>query len=196
MSNKEFQIAKQRALTSLEQAKENQEVDSAILPLLTVINSLEEYYTSSSCAGRIVLLEIPEIGDKQQATFLGKWHRPITINEVRLCFKKYHNHYLWMLAQPPIFHIGAASIDAADSMIKYAVASGFKNSGLRSLQKKIILEVCSTERLDAPLGKNGSILCTEQLLRLCIEHANTVLQKSQQKLYRFKRLLKGRILDK
>ena len=51
---------------------------------MNIINKSDDYYTSSSCSGRIVLIELPEIGDKKEAKFLGKWHREILRNELEI----------------------------------------------------------------------------------------------------------------
>jgi len=74
MTKKEFMDAKENALKSLNEACDQEKVDEGALPLLSIINKIDGLYTSSSCAGRIVLLEIPHIGDKKGARFLGVWH--------------------------------------------------------------------------------------------------------------------------
>jgi len=155
-----------------------------------MINDSREYYTSSSCAGRIVLLEIPQIGDKKNARFIGKWHRTIEPDEILSVAKKAKTGQLWLLAQPPIFHIAANNNETADKMVKIANASGFKNSGVKSTRRKIIVEVCSTERLDAPIGRDGLLFCSDEHLQLLVDIANEVIEKSTVKLHRFEQKLK------
>lgn len=187
MGNKnEFLDAKERALESLENACKDDQVDKGILPILELINKFEGYYTSSSCAGRINLLEIPSIGDKKNAKFLGKWHRIIEPEELSEVVNEAKKGQLWLLAQSPIIHIVADTYERADKMVKTAISSGFKNSGVKSIGKKIVAEVCSTERLDAPIGMNGSLFCNEEYLQLLVSIANEVLDKSNKKLLRFK----------
>ena len=60
-----FFEAKKSALNKLDQAMIEKKVDSSIIPLLDIINKSDDYYTSSSCAGRIVLIEMPVLGDKK-----------------------------------------------------------------------------------------------------------------------------------
>jgi len=71
---------KKNALQKLKIARSENKVDIDILPVIDILNSSNEYYTTSSCFGRIVLLELPVIGDKKNAKFIGKWHR--TINSI------------------------------------------------------------------------------------------------------------------
>lgn len=187
---KEFLDAKQQAMQSLEKACDEKKVDQGVSPLLNIINKSEEYYTSSSCSGRIVLLEIPGIGDKKNARFLGRWHETIEIDEIYAAVKKTKTGQLWLLAQSPIIHIVAKTSNAADKLLKTAIASGFKNSGLKSLGKKIVVEVCSTERLDAPVGKNGGIFCNKDHLMLLVNISNEIMKKSTLKLKKFEEKLR------
>jgi len=185
MKERDFQINKKNASNKLEKAKKEKLVDEGIIPILDIINQTEDYYTSSSCFGRIVLLQLPEIGDKKNAKFLGKWHRKINADEILSAVKKAETGQLWLLAQSSIIHIGAKTNAAADKMVKTAVACGFKHSGLKSIEKKYVIEVCSTERLDAPVGKDGNLFCDAGYLNLLVNISNDVMEKSNVKLERF-----------
>lgn len=185
-----FLNGKKKALKSLQEEKTLKKVDKGILTLLDIINNNENYYTSSSCFGRIVLLELPQIGDKKQAKWLGKWHRPIEPSEILKVVKKAKTGQLWLLAQPPIIHITAKTNNAADNILKTAISSGFKNSGIKSIGKKIVVEICSTERLDSPVGVNGQLLCNKEYLQLLVSIANEVIDRSTEKLHRFNEKLK------
>ncbi len=189
MKNKEFLDAKENALKSLLDASDQGEVDEGVLPLLGLINKMDGFYTSSSCAGRIVLLQIPQIGDKREAIFLGIWHRTITPVELQTAATKATTGYLWLLAQAPILHIGAESLPIADRMVKTAVSCGFKNSAIKSIGKKILIELCSTERLDAPIGRDGCLFCDEKYLSMLVEISNEVINRSQNKMSRLTKKL-------
>ena len=178
----EFSQGKQQALQKLQDAQRNNKVDLKILPLLELINASEDYYSTSSCAGRIVLLELPELGDKQGATFLGKWHRTIEFQDILTAVKLATKGYLWLLAQSPIFHVSSCNLPRADALLKCAIAAGFKHSGLKSIENNIIVELCSTERLDTPLGVDGRLLCDKDHLQLLVSIANQVIERSTTKL--------------
>jgi len=190
---KEFLNSKEKALENLRVAKIDDKVDKKILSILDLINKSAEFYTSSSCAGRIVLLEIPKIGDKRNAKFVGIWHRTIKPMEVLSALKQAKSGLLWILAQPPIIHISAKNKGAADKMVKTANASGFKNSAFKSVGKNIVVEINSTERLDAPVGNDGVLFCNKDYLNLLVKIANEVIVKSDIKLNRFKRELNKKI---
>ncbi len=186
---KEFLDAKEKALNSLEKAKSENKVDGGIKAILDIINGSDDYYTSSSCAGRIVLIELPQLGDKKGAEFLGKWHRKIEPDEIGGAAKKAKTGMLWLLAQSPILHIGANTHDASDNLLKTAISCGFKNSGAKSTGRKIIVEICSTERLDSPIGKDGKLFCNEEYLNLLVNIANEIMDRSSLKLHRFEEKL-------
>ena len=185
MNEKEYLDAKESALKSLQDAYFNQKVDEGISETLDSINKIKGLYTSSSCAGRIVLLEIPQIGDKRGATFLGVWHRTIESKELTTAATKATVGLLWLLAQAPILHVGAQNLELADKMVKTALSCGFKNSAVKSTGKRIIIEICSTERLDAPIGRDGRLFCRDEYLSLLVEISNEVIIRSGEKLDRF-----------
>ncbi len=190
MKEKEFLKCKENALRSLKKDDSEDKVDRDILPILNLINKSDKYYTSSSCAGRIVLLEIPTIGDKKNARFVGIWHRTIEPKELVTALKEAKTGLLWLLAQSPILHISAKTNCAADKLVKIANASGFKNSALKSIGKNIVVEVCSTERLDSPIGKDSVLFCNKEHLELLINISNDIIKKSFFKLQKFEEKLR------
>lgn len=185
--------SKKNALKKLEDARKKNLVDHGIVDLLDIINKSENYYTSSSCEGRIVILELPVIGDKKNAEFLGKWHRKITESEIISTLKKSKKGQLWFLAQSSIIHIGARTESDAEKILKIGLACGFKNSGLKSIGKKIIVEICSTERFDVPIGKDGLLFCDEKYISLLVETANEMIDRSKCKIARLEAELKKKI---
>ena len=189
-SERDFNENKTNALKKLKKALDEKKVDNGILPIIKIINKSVNYYTSSSCFGRIVLLEIPEIGNKKEAKFLDKWHRKIRVNEIISSLKNAKKGQLWILTQSPIIHIGAKTNIAAEKILKTAISCGFKNSGIKSIGKKIIVEICSTERLDSPIGLDGVILCEKNHLSLLTNISNNIIEKSTLKLYKLKEKLK------
>jgi len=188
--DQDFSEGKKRALQKLEKACSSGEVDSGILPILNIINKTDDHFTSSSCFGRIVVLEIPVIGDKKNAKFLGKWHREVNYNELFGSIKKAKAGQIWLLSQSPVVHIISKTPESADRLLKTAISSGFKHSGLKSFGKKNVVEICSTERLDAPIGRDGKVFCNEDHLKLLLDISNEIIKKSIQKLKRLEKSLK------
>ena len=177
-----FAQYKKKALTSLDRALEDGEVDRKIIPVLDAINSFPCFYTTSSCAGRIMVLEVPSVGRKREAKVLGKWHHKIKGSEIQECMAKATRGQIWLLAQAPIFHVGVKSMKQTDSLLSIAIRSGFKNSGIKTKGKKIIIEITSTERVDSPLGKDGDLMCSKEYLDFLTEVANYTVERGDKKI--------------
>ncbi len=193
MNERDFIQNKKHTMNKLESAKKERRVDEGIIPILDIINSYNEYYTSSSCYGRIVLLEIPELGNKIDAKWLGKWHRKIKYDDFLKACRKAEKGMLWLLAQSPIIHVFAKDLKSADKLVKKAVNCGFKHSGFKTVGKNIVLEIASTERLDSPLGKDANIFCNKEHIDFLISIANEVFEKSNSKLIKLENSLQNNI---
>ena len=187
ISNRSFLQAKEKAMETLKKAMENNEVDKKAIPIIEKLNGIDEFFTTSSCSGRIVIMELPSIGNKIDARFLGKWDDKIKIQDIKNALENAEKGEIWMLAQPPIFHVSASDVNAASKLIKVAKQSGFKNSGIRSIGKRVTVEVRSTEEVDVPLGIDGKLLCDEKYLSLLVSIANEIMDRIEKKLKVFER---------
>lgn len=190
ITERDFIENKKQIMQNLEKIKKENKVDADIIPILDLLNSLDDFYTSSSCYGRIVLLEIPKIGDKKNAKWLGKWHNKIRAEDISSVVKKATKGQLWILAQAPILHIYAKTQKAADKLLKTAISCGFKHSGFKSIDKNYIIEVASTERLDAPVGKDGQLFCNNEYMNIIVDIANEIIDRSVMKLARLENFLR------
>ena len=190
-----FLNSKERALIKLNYAENENKLDEDIKDILDIINLNDDYFTSSSCSGRIVIIELPSLGNKKEAKFLGKWHRAVKNSEIDYALKSASEGMIWLLAQSPILHIIAKSNISADKMIKIAISSGFKNSGVKSFTNKRVVEICSTERLDVPIGKDGILYCNNQHLDFLIDVSNDIINRSKNKLKLLKKNLDETLLD-
>ncbi len=171
------------AMRKYEEAKKEKKVDEDIISLLDKINSLENYYTTSSCSGRIGIMEIREIGDKKSAKFLGKWHREVNKEEVEEAISKYEKGYLYLLVQSSIFHVVAKDIPSAIFLINLSKECGFKYSSIKYINETgVLVEILSTENIQAPLGENGELKICPSDLEFFVKMANKTLHRVKQKL--------------
>jgi len=188
-----FEKQKDRALERLRLRG----ADEEIVPILSKINSSEDFFTTSSCSGRIVLISIPEIGAKREAKFIGKWHRPpVSREEVQEALKlKWREgitegREIWLLSQSPILHVACRDLEKAKALLRIAIESGFKYSGIKAISNfkdngKVMVEIVSTERMDVPLGKDGVMFCNEGYMDFILSKANFMLEREKGKLKRF-----------
>lgn len=182
LRNRPFIQSKQHVLEALQKNINHQKIDVKALPILEALNAREDYFTTSSCAGRIVLMQIPGIGKKRGAEFLQKWENNIDVEAVHTAAKLGKTGELWLMAQPPIFHVAANDLSAAGTLVAVAKQSGFKNSSIKAIGRKIIVEISSTEELDVPLGRNGRMFCPDDYIELIVDIANEIIETIDGKL--------------
>ncbi len=149
--NSLFDRTKQAVLSKKDKSTKGT-IDEPIKPLLTLLNTQEDYYTTSSCSGRIVLLHGEH---KRSATFLYCSHDPVTaLPEISYPSQG----VVWFKCEGAILHIACKTLQAAHLLLKTAQETGFKHSGIISLQPKIVLEIKSAEHLAVPICTDGQLL--------------------------------------
>jgi tRNA wybutosine-synthesizing protein 3 len=182
---KNFEEQKERAMRGLRKALEEDKVDHDIVPLLEKINALPDYFTTSSCSGRISVMEMPHFGDKVNSIWLGKWHREVAVEEVLGALGKHGSGQLWFLVRSPILHVAARGLEDAVKLLNLAVGLGFKYSNIKSVShKKLMVEIRSTERMDVPLGENGELWVDEAYIERIVKIANAQVRRFKGKLKR------------
>ncbi|HEX17038.1 MAG TPA: hypothetical protein ENG60_01295 [Thermoplasmatales archaeon] len=182
MDSKTFLRLKEKAEKALEDALKKDKVDEDIKDLLSFINACEDLFTTSSCSGRVVIIEVPFPGAKPGARFLGKWHGKVDKGKVLRALRSSREGFLFFMVHPPIIHVVARDPEIAEKMVKAGLSSGFKNSGMRAFKGKILVELRSTERLDVPIGKDGELMVSEDYLELLCEIANLMIEKGKRKI--------------
>ena len=63
-------------------------IDNKIKKLVNKINSLNDFYTTSSCSGRVLILAIPNSNKKNEVKYLFISHKKIKNKELKKIIKK------------------------------------------------------------------------------------------------------------
>ena len=178
-----FNLEKQNALTKKDKSHE-QKRDEKIEELCNKINENLNYFTTSSCAGRIVLVKsalkkVPNI-------FLYKTHDLAKVDEVILALKENVNEeVIYFRQEPCALHVACKTFEDAVRLLKLAKESGWKRSGIFSTsQGKFVCELCSTEWIVAPLVKGNELLVNERYVEVLVGEANQKLEKTWGKIGR------------
>jgi tRNA wybutosine-synthesizing protein 3 len=165
-----FNQQKKDALNNLCASERLQDVDENLKPLLTLINKKKDYYTTSSCSGRITLLE--DRGGKGDDKIQAKWHKKVTLDELLHELKKCGGK-IWFKYECPIIHVVARDADKASKLLVIAHEAGFKRAGIHSIKKeRVLLEILSTERIELPVTEDGQILVDSEHLSRIVAEAN------------------------
>ncbi|MDI3473989.1 MAG: tRNA wybutosine-synthesizing protein 3 [Candidatus Woesearchaeota archaeon] len=164
-------------------------IDKPILPLVNKINELPDFFTTSSCSGRISVIKDDKGITKQRDAWIFKKHEAVKVEELKnLVLPK---ERCSLKFETVILHIAANSIDNAFKMLKIARDSGWKKSGIISFKKnKIMLECSSTETLAMPFSKGGRMIANDELLEEFCNQANEKLEKAHLKIEKFLKNLK------
>jgi tRNA wybutosine-synthesizing protein 3 len=159
-------------------------VDERIIPTLDRINKFSYLYTVSSCSGRVIVIDLPKIGDKRNARFTGRWHKKIEKKEVLNAIERCEREG-WLILNPPIIHAVSKDIEHAKELLRIAIESGFKRSGIKSIiENKITVEINSTEVIETIVAKDGINIIDDDYLDVLIECANIKFERSQRKIER------------
>ncbi|WP_099209272.1 tRNA(Phe) 7-((3-amino-3-carboxypropyl)-4-demethylwyosine(37)-N(4))-methyltransferase Taw3 [Thermococcus henrietii] len=176
--------AKREALVSLFTAMREGKVDEDIIDLLLLINSIKGIYTTSSCSGRIGIIEEPALGAKPLSRWLIKVHREMTFPEAKKALEKAKEGLIFLKSQPPIFHVVAEDLEKAKRLHELGLASGFKYTTFKVISSRYLVEINATEYLTAPLGRDGKIMASDEYLRFALEIGNSMLRRSKGRLPR------------
>lgn len=171
-----FDNEKKNALNKLDKSTKGS-IDEPIKHILDKINSLEDYYTTSSCSGRIMIMEPSE---ERHVDWLCVTHGKITAEDV----EKHRTDTAWIKQTGLILHIACRNKESCENMLLALKKGGFKRAGIISLKKNII-EVMSTEQMAAPLEQT-----TEEYRRILVRKANEMMEKTEKSLERLEQCLK------
>ena len=161
-----FEQQKKKALNDYHASVRVGDVDEDLIQLLDFINELEDYYTTSSCSGRIVLYE--DGGGKGLGKFLGKWHLDLTVDDVRNALKPSKDS-VWFKSEPPILHVVARTLEKGDEFLVVVRDAGFRRVGIQTLKpERYVIEIIGSEKMDAPVAVEGKTCVGDEYLDLLV----------------------------
>ncbi|MFC1741598.1 tRNA wybutosine-synthesizing 3 family protein [Nanoarchaeota archaeon] len=186
-----FQQDKQNTLEKEDLSRKGS-IDEHIRPICDIINSKQDYYTTSSCAGRIVLSIMPDSGKKKDFDWLLVSHEKVTADQINEKLNNLPNQEVWLMFEPFIFHTAARTIDHANKLLKLLHTAGVKRAGIISMaEEKIIIEAIGSERLDSIIAKDKELIVPESYLKILIETANSKSNKNLNTIKKIEQELKN-----
>lgn len=158
--------------------------DSRIINLCEQINSMGNYYTTSSCSGKCVIIE-EKVG-KDGSYYLWESHELLDLNNLRKVISEISikRSLIKFKLQSPIIYVVCRDLISAEKLFCLAREVGFKESGIHITKKLIGVEVRSGEKLEFPLFDFGEILVGDKFLNVLIKEANKKLKQGWEKLER------------
>ena len=181
-----------------------QSIDTHALPLVELINGLDDFVTTSSCSGRSSIIVSNPKKDQQLekgSAWLFISHDLVSVDNEKFYYEltdlfPSHCHegalpadlddsrMIYFKFEPFIVHIEARDLPAGQRLLSCALQAGYRNSGLvLSASDRVMVGVRHTMKLDVPIGlvddcgQNQLIVSMEYLIFL-FKTANMKLQQN------------------
>ena len=163
--------------------------DKPIVKLCNKINKNKNYYTTSSCSGRIVLLKYSE--SKIKDAFIFRSHSKVTFSELLKVIESIDYVGLIEFQQTTcILHVACKNINDAFLLVKKAKDAGWKRSGVMNMGKeRCMVELHSTESISLPIINNKKLIVSEEYLQLLVDISNKKLMRAWEKIKRLEKLV-------
>ncbi len=186
-----FDLDKKSQLAKKDRSKKGS-VDAQIKPLITAINKHPDYYTTSSCAGRIVLFS-PDRKDRFNMLLVS--HSRISLKRLNEALENIPKSDVYLRQESFILHVACRNMDAAEKLLKLAQSHGLKRAGIIST-KRIIVELVSTEHFDSIIAENGHVLIDQIYLKVLLSRAHEKMKKNKIKTSYFCRSFIAKMIAK
>ncbi|CAN8022203.1 unnamed protein product [Ixodes persulcatus] len=190
-------------------------IDARIEHVVEHLNAHPQYYTTSSCSGRTVLLsEVREAsfspgsaiadnvgrlllskpnlqdssGDtvrKKGCVWLNVSHELLGQGELELSLSS-HTGSAVLKFEPFILHVRCHTLEDARKLLATSIGAGCRNSGIMiSKTGSVHVAVRTTLSMEVPLSQNGNLLVSAQYLEFLRSEANAKMAKNWARLERF-----------
>ena len=188
MTRNNFTFRKTNQLKKLDKSLK-QSWDKKIISLCNKINDSENFYTTSSCSGRILLLI--DSKEKRDDLFVKVWHEKISFEELKSSLNSIKSDKLIYFKQDPcILHVTADSLENAQKIHDLAKLAGWKRCGIIATKSRFVVELNATYKLEFPIYKN-KILVDDDFLKLIVTEANKKIEESWNAIEKLERMIGG-----
>ncbi|XP_013859962.1 tRNA wybutosine-synthesizing protein 3 homolog [Austrofundulus limnaeus] len=184
---KTFSQWKKQCLNKLDLSKKGS-VDQDIEQVVSLLNSCEEFFTTSSCSGRIILIDGAADScdvQKQNCVWLFVSHHKCTFDDLISGLSSSSGDAV-LKFEPAVLHVQCRRLEDAQLLHSVAINSGFRNSGLTvGKTGKIISAVRSTHSLEVPLSHSGKLLVAHEYIHFLTQVANQKMDENLRRIHRF-----------
>ncbi len=189
-----FRMVKAHHTKTLRDALVKGSVDKQLVSLYKKIIKSRDYFTSSGCSGRIMLLGVEEEGKKNKAYFHAKWHRTVKPAEVWGALNKKSTGMLWFKLESLILHIGCAGLEHAQEVLSAMGEAGIKRGGIMVAKSgKYIVEMVGTQEMNVPVKEGNRVIVDKAYLEKLVGNANRKLRRNYATLKKFEKCFAGRL---
>ncbi|XP_007543273.1 tRNA wybutosine-synthesizing protein 3 homolog isoform X2 [Poecilia formosa] len=167
-----FSRIKTQSLNRLDLSKKGS-VDEDIEHVVSLLNSCEQFFTTSSCSGRIILIDGAagsSDAHKQNCVWLFVSHQKCTCDDL----------------------MSGLSRSCGDAVLKFEPF--VLHVQCRRLEDAQLLAVRSTHGLEVPLSRHGKLLVDEDYIQFLTQTANQKMEENLRRVQRFFQNLQSAVL--
>ncbi|MBW00536.1 tRNA wybutosine-synthesizing protein 3, partial [Eschrichtius robustus] len=174
----EFRKWKAQCLSKADLSRKGS-VDEDVVELVQLLNGREQFFTTSSCAGRIILLDQGINGSevqKQNCCWLLVTHKPCVKDDVIVALKKANGDAI-LKFEPLVLHVQCRQLQDAQillSSVSLVHKSSYLNCSLQAVR--------STHGLEVPLTHKGKLMVTEEYINFLIKIANQKMEENKKRI--------------
>ncbi|MBS3092428.1 hypothetical protein J4466_03340 [Candidatus Pacearchaeota archaeon] len=178
MQDKFFQFNRRKKQQFMKNDRSlKQSIDNRIKGLCDKINKNKNYYTTSSCSGRVLLFR--NIKEKRDDVIIYSWHNAVKLKELNNVLRKIKTKELIYFKQDPcILHVACRNLEDSQKLHDVAKETGWKRCGVIASGKRFVVELNGTERLEFPIIYYGKMLVDDNFLKIAVKEANKKLKES------------------
>uniref|UniRef100_A0A3B3ZPL2 tRNA wybutosine-synthesizing protein 3 homolog n=1 Tax=Periophthalmus magnuspinnatus TaxID=409849 RepID=A0A3B3ZPL2_9GOBI len=183
-TDREFERWKRQSEQRMDQSKKGG-VDEDIAGLVRLLNGTEQYFTTSSCSGRVILIDGVQSSDvqKQNCQWLFVSHQKCTTEQLAV---DRSSGDAVLKFEPFVLHVQCRRLYDAQLLHSVAINSGFRNSGLTvGKTGKIISAIRSTHGLEVPLTHQGTLLVTPDYIHFLCQICNQKMEENLRRIHRY-----------
>ncbi len=163
-------------------------LDPGIDDLLRKLNRVKGLMTTSTCTGRVTLIEgkWPWVRGDEGSRILFKSHIGIKVSDIeKIMSLPYCN--VWIKVSGPILHIRTQSLECSQRLLQIAREVGFKHSGIISVGEKgyYTVELMSGAQFTAPIRVdcvNLVNIYSSKVLQEIVSLVNSVIEENKKRL--------------
>ncbi|MDD5162803.1 MAG: hypothetical protein PHD95_01200 [Candidatus ainarchaeum sp.] len=183
-----FGMTKKRHAETFEKAVKEKKADEAFIPLCSFVAKTKNFFTSSCCSGRILLLELQKDEKKLGSNFHRKWHRQVKPEEAWNALQENTSGEIWFKMEPLILHLGTNNLENANIALGAMKRAGVKRGGIIVAKPgKFLFEIEGTQRISVPVKSNGKILLEKKFLDFLVKRANEKMKKNGKAIKRLEK---------
>lgn len=192
LEKKRFRMVKAWHKKTFEEACKKSKVDRELIPLCKFIVGTENYFTSSCCSGRILLLGLKgRMKSKKDSYFHFKSHEKVKFSKIWNALNAKTVGELWFKAEPFILHVGTRNLQYAKKVLAAMKKAGVKRGGITVAKEgKFLIEMIGTQEIAVPVKKGNRVLVGEEFFKGLVEEGNEKLEKNLKQLRRVEKELK------